>query len=290
MNLKSFILKKILKYNFRIIKINKCLPKLKLGKESYKKNVKKFKDSIRDIPNIDNFIFILRILDFRLWEFPKNWNYKKEKGFYALLERTKALFQKYNNLEKITFREFKETISPKEINSVAYLRYSLFKKGLVWLKENYKRDFGNYFKANKKPYYFCLNLFSLEKFNDFYDDIYFLKPNQLLYYEYILAKNLEEKFKKELEELTIFADYKIPQMFTYLDLIKIPENYLLRMKREIKKHSTLENELRMASILIGEILNKNLKMPSYLIDNIIWDLSHKIKVKLPYLKTKTIFY
>jgi hypothetical protein len=135
-------------------------------------------------------------------------------------------------------------------------------------------------------------LFNLEKYRDFYKNFYFLKPNQLLYLEYILAKNLNKKFEDELANLTIFVDYKIPQIFINFGLIEIPKIYLIKLKEEriIKKFSLFENELRWASILLGEELSKKLKIPSYKIDNILWDLSHKIKLKIPSPKVKTIFY
>jgi hypothetical protein len=135
-------------------------------------------------------------------------------------------------------------------------------------------------------------LLELEKYRDFYKSLYFLKPNQLLYLEYILANNLFKKYKDELETLTIFADYKIQQIFLNLGLIKLPKKYLTRILKEqpLRKFSTLENELRLASILFGEMISQQLKIPAYRVDNILWWISHKIKLEIPIPKTKTIFY
>jgi len=294
MMIKKIIVNK--NYNFRIAKIKPINEKIvNLVKRGEKENAdNKFLEKLKKIKknNLGNFIFLLRSLDFRLWEFPENWVYKvykKEKGFFGLMERAIGLF-KVNNKD-ISFSLFRKIISPKEGLSLARLRYKVFKDSLRWLK-NYDGNFDNYFEENKKAYDFCFNLFDLEKFRDFYKNFYFLKPNQLLYLEYILGKNLFKNYKDELEDLTIFADYKLPQIFINFGLIELPKKYLEKLKegRMIRKFSLLENELRFASILLGEEISKKLKIPSYRVDNILWALSHKIKLKIPAPKVKTIFY
>jgi len=302
MIIKNLILKNISNYKFKILKINFLLDKLL---DLIRKNLKnleadqKFLNKINKVDknNLDNFIFLLRALDFRLLDYPQNWKYKNEKGFFGLTERIINLFniinfnQKQTDYSKINFLTFKKIVSPKENITLAKLRHKIFKDCLSWL-QNYDNNFYNYFEENKTAFNFCLNLFNLEKFRDFYKNLYFLKPNQLLYFEYILAKKLTNKFKDELESLTIFADYKIPQILISFGLIELPNRYLIKIKKGkiIRKFSLFENELRLASILLGEEIGLKLKIPSYRIDNILWWLSHKIKLKIPVLKIKTIFY
>jgi len=297
MSLKDFILKNISNYQFKIVKINEVgnnfLNLLKTNVKEDKKFLKKLRKLNRKV--LANFIFLLRAIDFRLWEFPQNWIYKNEGGFFGLLERMVVLFKiiEGNSTSKSlnNFTTFKKIISPKESLGLSKLRYKIFQDCLSWLKK-YDYNFDNYFEENENALDFCLNLFDLEKFRDYHNNIYFLKPNQLLYFEYILAKGLEKNYKNQLETLTIFADYKIPQFFINFGLIKFGPKYLTKIKENkiIKKFSLLENELRMASILLGEKLNKKLKIPSYKVDNILWALSNKIKFKIPFPKVKTIFY
>jgi len=280
-------------YNFRIVKIKPINEKIvNLVKRGGKENAdNKFLEKLKKIEknNLGNFIFLLRSLDFRLWEFSQNWKYRNENGFFGLMERAICLF-KVNNKD-LSFSIFRKIISPKESVSLAKLRYKIFRECLDWLK-NYGGNFDNYFEENKKAYDFCFNLFDLEKFRDFYKNFYFLKPNQLLYLEYILGKNLVKNYNDELEDLTIFADYKLPQIFINFGFIELPKKYLEKLKegRMIRKFSLLENELRFASILLGEEISKKLKIPAYKVDNILWALSHKIKLKIPAPKVKTIFY
>jgi len=290
--LKDFIIGKFNNYKLTSVKINEgAIEDFKFNKKEFYLTNIKFKQKIKNIKNLGNFIFILRILDFRLWEFPENWKYKNEKGFWGLMERVKDLFEFTDNLKKLRFYDFKKIISPKESISLAFLRYKLFKEGLNWLYKNYQMNFDNYFEENKEPLNFCLNLTQLKKFKDHNKDLHFLKPNQLLYYEYILAKNLENKFEAELNELTIFADYKIPSILINMDFLKVNGKDLHRIKTKIiKKGSKLENELRIASIIVGEMLSEKFKVPAYIIDNILWSLSYKTKLKVPPPRIKTIHY
>jgi hypothetical protein len=296
--LKEFILNKSSDYKPKIVTIQEpsadILNLIRKNLKNYEVD-DKFLSKIKKIDKKQrgNFVFILRSLDFRLWEFSENWRYKGESGFWGLMERVIDLFKTISlNNGKINFAIFKKNISPKENSALARLRYRIFKSSLDWLNKTYGGNFDSYFEENKNTYEFCLNLFTLEKYRDFYKNFYFLKPNQLLYLEYILAKGLNKKYKDELENLTIFADYKIPQIFINFGLIEIPEIYLKKLKEKkiIKKFSLFENELRWASILLGEKLSKNLKIPSYKIDNVLWNISHKIKLKIPAPKVKTIFY
>jgi hypothetical protein len=295
--LKEFILEKNKNYKFKIVNIRKINGELlNLIKKNIKNSTsdKKFLEKLNKVEKkiLGNFIFILRSLDFRLWEFTQNWQYKNEKGFFGLMEKVIDLFKIIStNNQQINFALFKKIISLKESFTLTKIRYKIFNSALDWLKK-YDNDFDNYFEENKNSYDFCINLCNLEKYKDFYKNFYFLKPNQLLYLEYILTKGLSKKYKDELESLTIFADYKIPQIFINFGLIEIPEIYLIKLKegKIIKKFSLFENELRWASILLGEELNQKLKIPSYKIDNVLWDISHKIKLKIPSPKVKTIFY
>jgi len=296
--LKEFILKKSSDYKTKIVTIQEpsvdILSLIRKNLKNYEAD-DKFLSKIKKIDKKQrsNFVFILRSLDFRLCEFPENWRYKEEKGFWGLTERVIDLF-KFISLgnKNLTFPLFKKIVSPKEGLALAKLRFKIFKSTLGWLNKKYNGSFDNYFEENKNAYEFCFNLLELEEYRDFYKNLYFLKPNQLLYLEYILANNLFKKYKDELETLTIFVDDKIQQIFLNFGLIKLPKKYLTRILKEqpLRKFSTLENELRLASILLGEMISQKLKIPAYRVDNILWWISHKIKLEIPAPKVKTIFY
>jgi len=294
-NIKNYILEKNENYRFKIVKIGEIDKKfINLIRKNIKNNAaeEKFLEKLKKIDKkiLGNFVFLLKSIDFRIWEFPENWKFKSESGFFGLMERMIELI-KITSFKNIKFSNFRKAISPKEGLSLAKLRYKIFKLSLSKIRK-YDGNFDNYFEENNKAFDFCFNLFDLEKYKDFYKNFYFLKPNQLLYLEYVLAKGFKNKYSDELENLTIFADYKIPQIFINFGLIKIPSKYLKKIKEGgiIKKFSLFENELRFASILLGEEISRKLEIPSYKVDNILWWFSNKIKLKIPAPKVKTIFY
>jgi hypothetical protein len=296
MTLKEFIFQKARNYKFKKIKVSTDLKAQELKSLVGTKNVglDDFLKLCFDVEknNLSNLVFFLRVLDFRLWEFPQNWHYKNRFGFYGLLERVKDLIN-HKNLKHITFSDFKKIISPFESKNLSYLRYKIFAESFFWLNKKWGGFFDNYFKKNKKPLNFCINLFELRKFRDYEDNFYFLKPNQLLYEEYIMANKLEKDFKKELEQLTIFADYKIVSLFLKMKLLDIPTKKI-DDSIVIKKGSLLEKELRWGSIIIGEKISQLLNKPSYKVDNSLWFFAHNSyynkKIDLPLVKVKTIFY
>lgn len=108
----------------------------------------------------------------------------------------------------------------------------------------------------------------------------------------ILAKNLTKKYENELSELTVFADYKLPQLFLNFNLIVPSKIYFQKIKKRkiIKSKSLFEIELRMATIILGEEISQKIKIPSYKLDTILWSIANKIKMKIPEPLVKTIYY
>lgn len=295
MRLKDFILKKNYSYNFKLVKVPPLselfLSSLKKDILKYNLYIRKFKEGLSGLQfkELGNFLFMLRILDFRRWEFEKNWQLKEKNNFWGLLERTKILFK---NWRKLNFEKFKKIFSPKESLSLAKLRYQILRESFGWLKKEYKDNFDNYFEQNKTPLSFCQNLFSLRKFRDFSDGFYFLKPNQLLYYEYILGKGLMKKYEENLKQLTVFSEYKICELFLNFDLIELKTADLEKIKKGVvlKENSLLVRELRWATIILGEEISQKLKIPAFKIDTILWNLAEKHKFKIPAPRIKSIFY
>lgn len=296
MSLKNFIFNKAKDYQFSVVKINypdKQVFKLVKKSENYlKESNQKFIQKVQKIDKNrrNNFVFILRNLDFQLWQFPQNWRHRKEKSFFGLTERLIDLFQ-IENLEKITFSQFQKIISPKESKALAQKRYQKFKSAIMFLKE-YDNDFTNYLMTNLKPKNFCLNLFSLKSFQDYDKNLYFLKPNQLLYYEILLNDKTKQNLKEYLNELTIFADDCVMNAFLNLNLISLPKYFLdkIKNKKPIRSKTKLENELRFASIILGEIISEKLQIPSYKLDTILWTIGLKNNFKIPKPRVLTIFY
>jgi len=101
----------------------------------------------------------------------------------------------------------------------------------------------------------------------------------------------------DLEHLTAFADYKIPQILHSLGILEYePElKKKIASKKLIQAGSDEEIEIRSTTIWAVENLTKELaklgkKYYPFQVDWILWNASQKQKMDLPYHLTKTIYY
>lgn len=295
---KNLILDSIRNLKFEHISIQEPEKEFLLLIQNYLKKARKnnYFFQIKGVSKKDlvNFTFFLRVLDFRLWEFPDNWKVQNKQGFFGLAERLKTLF-KFPGVCP-NFKDFKKIISPKESVALAKLRYKLFIDAGKWLDKKWRGNFENYFEKNRKAKDFVFNLCQLEKFRDFsrFNNrlIYFLKPNQLLYFEYLAAAKKITKFKNQLKNLTIFADYLIPAILLRHGVLKLKKTDYDKFinGKKIVKNKKLEIELRAASILACEKIKKALgNYYSFEIDSVLWHIAEN-DARLKHFKAKTIFY
>lgn len=126
-------------------------------------------------------------------------------------------------------------------------------------------------------------------------EVVFLKraqicPNDLSY----LVPDKPSRALKNLDQLTVLADYKLPQILRAFeitryskDLAERVDNYIL-----IPAGSREEIEIRAATIWAGELIRQNLgKYPAREIDYAIWLISQNLsKTIKPYHRTYTIYY
>lgn len=102
----------------------------------------------------------------------------------------------------------------------------------------------------------------------------------------------------DLDELTAFADYKLPQVLRHLGIISYEAGLAARIQRlaHIPPGSAEEVEIRAATIWAVELLREELnrrdqKVTSAQLDNWLWHLGQDDMYRsLPYHRTRTIFY
>ncbi|KAJ3225259.1 hypothetical protein HK099_007085 [Clydaea vesicula] len=117
----------------------------------------------------------------------------------------------------------------------------------------------------------------------------------------------------DLEEITMFADYRVPQALIYLGLIKYSNSLLNKLRLPfpeniLEKDSELEIEIRMVSIWSVEMVKRQMvkvlksqqastveakNINSILIDFYIWDLAKRNQnamKEIPIHKCRTVFY
>ncbi len=101
----------------------------------------------------------------------------------------------------------------------------------------------------------------------------------------------------ELERLTAFADYRLPQILRHLGIIEVDADLAERIdsERELAAGSMAEVELRAATIIAVERMSqalaaRGLDAPPWRIDCHLWDRSHDPSVRVAHHRTRTIYY
>ncbi len=126
------------------------------------------------------------------------------------------------------------------------------------------------------------------------EKIFFLKraqicPSDISY----IFKNTSQQIKN-LECLTIFADYKLPQILRMFSVLEYTKELAEKVDNmiEISHDSREEIEIRAATIWAAELLRQKIrKLTATEIDNTLWLLSQEIKQgEKPYHRARTIFY
>lgn len=101
----------------------------------------------------------------------------------------------------------------------------------------------------------------------------------------------------DLHDLTIFADYKLPQVLRALGGIEFSEELAAQVdgKELLAAGSAAEVEVRAATIWACELLRQHVQrqgrdVPSYRLDWYLWDLSQTMPLEQPHIRTRTVFY
>ena len=102
----------------------------------------------------------------------------------------------------------------------------------------------------------------------------------------------------DMDQLTAFADYKLPQVLRHLGVLKYSDSLAARVDSEIliPKGTNEEIEIRAHTIwaielLCDELREKGKNVCAFELDWILWNMGQKDKYrKRPYHKTVTIFY
>lgn len=262
--------------------------------------------------NSAQFILILDSLNFCFW--PKEWKVNFEgkwySGYEALAASLKRAVKKgyplfdAKYLEKISLSDLQKIFEGKgEIPLIERRQKILREVGKV-LQKNFEGKFSNLIKKAKKDAQRLVWLL-IKNFPSFKDErkylskkIYFLKRAQILVADLHLSfsgKSWGEFFN--IQKLTAFSDYKLPQVLHHFGILNYKKELLEKIlqKKLIKEGSKEEVEIRAATIVAVEILKKALKKEglkffSFEIDNVLWNLSQKLKLKYPHHLTLTQCY
>lgn len=110
---------------------------------------------------------------------------------------------------------------------------------------------------------------------------------------------LKRRFDRELKnttDLTVMADYRLPQIMYNFGVIELSTSLKQKLldQKVIDSGSPEELALRAASVIIGEKLSKLLKINECDVDNLLWNLAHKMedekRLAIPHMLVATDKY
>jgi len=120
--------------------------------------------------------------------------------------------------------------------------------------------------------------------------IQFLKRAQICAYD---LSFLPENIISNIDQLTIFADYKLPQILRAFNILQYKKELAEKVDSytNLEKDSQEELEIRAATIWACELIANELNISPSVVDNALWYLSrmNTIKVK-PYHRVLTTNY
>ncbi|MDD3186864.1 MAG: queuosine salvage family protein [Bacilli bacterium] len=226
------------------------------------------------------FFILMDSINFSFWGNPK-WEYYYQNKTYSgssamvialfvavtnnkeLLTSNKLKSLKITNLKEIFLKDKQGIYIPMIEERLQNMKN--VGEGFLTIETKYKKDISviiDNMKDEEELFKFISKYFK-SFINDFAKykgkNIYFYKRLQLLINDINEGAYNNKKFK--LNKLTVFADYKIPQLMRALDFISYSYKLskIVDSTEEIKKNSYLEIEIRASIIQVTDYIVKQLK-------------------------------
>lgn len=257
-----------------------------------------------------DYIVLLTSINFCFWSPQgKRWeidyNKKKYNGYFALSLALKSFFEKepqkanLDYFSTIRFDDFKEILQGGNHLLLLKERWQILKKvsSIILKKYNSSADFFD--SAGKKCSVLIektyKNLFSFDDISSYNGrSVYLLKRPQIMIAD---AWGAGAADFKDMDYLTCFPDYKVPQALNHFGCIEYSKklNEKIENRILIPHNSKQEVEIRSATVWGVEYLKEELaktgkRLCSFEVDWILWNRAHKKKIRKPYHLTKTVFY
>ena len=261
-----------------------------------------------------NYVLVLDALNFCFWGEPRwvvHYHGQRYNGYAALAA---AVTRALNDGVPLTDAAFLSTLDDSQLSTILAGEYTipllhervvnLQEVGRV-LQERYDGQFSALIReANGSAIAVVRRV--VDEFSSFRDvatyagaEVFFYKRAQ------ILASDLHGAFNgaglgafHDLDQLTAFADYKVPQVLRALGVLTYqPElSRLIDAHVELPAGSQFEVEIRAATIWAVEELHRSLsrhglQLPAYQLDWTLWQLGQDLPASTsPYHRTRTIYY
>ena len=261
-----------------------------------------------------HYLLLLDALNFCFWPEPR-WviQYQGEKisGYWALAAALKRAFEEHSPLEDV--RQLAR-ITPDQLlrilggsGEVPLLdeRARILRELGQVLLEKFQGQATRLFQAADGSAVGLVHLLT-SHFPSFRDQavyrgqsVYFHKRAQ------ILAADLHEAFGgqgwgalADIDRLTAFADYKLPQVLRHLGILRYDAQLAERVDahRELPAGSPEEIEIRAHTVWAVELLRRELerrdtRLRAFELDRLLWHLGQRDEFRAkPYHRTRTIYY
>jgi hypothetical protein len=101
-----------------------------------------------------------------------------------------------------------------------------------------------------------------------------------------------------LEALTAFADYRVPQILRHLGILVLDANLATRIDcgEPVRASSTEEIEIRACTVWATELMaralqsQRGVEIPAWILDEYLWQRSHDPEVTVQHHRTLTCYY
>jgi len=278
--------------------------------------------------NTVNWIFVIDLLNFSFWSDetePFTVRYKGEdyRGYWSLCAAiNRALDEGYSitspsfyaNLDLKTFQHIFRSDSPNQI-PLSKERFEILTTTGKILFERFKGDFGECVRQAEKSAHSLIEIVvkNFSSFNDVAE--YKAKKVKIFKRAQILVADIWACFEgkdygefHDIDSLTMFADYRVPQALLHLEVLKYSDKLLekLQKKELFQPGEKLEVEIRGCSIWVVEVIRKKLikyfrqknlekkvEINAILIDFYLWDFAKKhsqLLKDLPIHRIRSIYY
>lgn len=255
-----------------------------------------------------NYLFVVDSLNFCFWldKERKRWrvchNGREYTGYYALSLLLKKAFESGKDIMDASKLKINLAGIDGALPHLMDARQTILEHCVEVLRRNYNGQARNLILAAdgsaEKLAHKIADEFPWFGDSAVYKDrpVYFLKRAQ------IFVADVWSCFKEQgigqfndIDQLTAFADYRLPQILEYFGVLEYAPNLKQRIQDKLLliPGSEEEVEIRAATIWVVELIKRalNQRLNSAQIDWVLWNESQILKLKLPtHHRTLTVYY
>ncbi len=256
------------------------------------------------------YLFVLDCLNFCFWPEPR-WRRDGLDGYIALATALKDAVERGESVLEASFwaqidtRDLRNLLDGENEVPLLNERVEVLREAGAVLQAKYSGQAVSLVERAERSAVRLVHLL-IEDFSSFRDEaryhgqkVYFYKRAQ------IFCADLYGAFEgrswgefSDIDELTAFADYKVPQVLRHLGILRYSPELADKIDRreELPTESEEEIEIRAHTIWAVELLKRELerrgrKLRSFEIDWLLWNLGQDEAFRQkPYHRVRTIFY